>query len=313
MLRTKWRAFCFVAAGSLGVANVAGAQQVADNDFKPSVGAAAFAAGKGPVVLVDEAHFNFHTASGRYQPFANLLRRDGYMVKPSAARFSRNALRNGRILVIANALGEHNQTDWNVPIEPAFSDEEIKAVHDWVNDGGALLLIVDHMPFPAAASALGSAFGVHFESGIAFSGPPGGRAGPDLFTRQDHALADHPVTRGRASPERVDSVATFTGCAFKLDRGDALLTFVNPQATALTPKVFERRREKDTPRTPIHGWLQGGVLQMGKGRVAVFGEAAMFSAQIAGPAKLPMGMNAPVARQNAQFVLNVMHWLSGIL
>ncbi len=39
----------------------------------------------------------------------------------------------------------------------------------------------------------------------------------------------------------------------------------------------------------------------------------MFSAQLAGPARMPMGMNHPLAKQNAQFALNVMHWLSGIL
>src|SRR5262245_47019209 len=83
----------------------ANAQQVSDNDFKPTVGKAVYAAEKGPVVLIDEAHANFHTASGRHQPFPNLLRRDGYVVKSSAAKFSRDTLGPGRILVIANALG----------------------------------------------------------------------------------------------------------------------------------------------------------------------------------------------------------------
>lgn len=46
--------------------------------------------------------------------------------------------------------------------------------------------------------------------------------------------------------------------------------------------------------------------------VAAFGEAAMFSAQV-GSDREPMGMNDPEADQNYQFVLNVMHWLSGLL
>ena len=54
-------------------------------------------------------------------------------------------------------------------------------------------------------------------------------------------------------------------------------------------------------------------MKAGKGRVAIFGEAAMFSAQLAGPQKRPMGMNDPVAKQNPQFLLNIMHWLSGLL
>ena len=47
-----------------------------------------------------------------------------------------------------------------------------------------------------------------------------------------------------------------------------------------------------------------------EGRVAVFGEAAMFSAQVTGPNRSTMGMNAPVAAQNAPFLLNVMRWLA---
>ena len=47
-----------------------------------------------------------------------------------------------------------------------------------------------------------------------------------------------------------------------------------------------------------------------KGRAAFFGEAAMFSAQLAGADRAPMGMNSPGAEQNAQFVLNLLHWLA---
>jgi hypothetical protein len=66
-----------------------------------------------------------------------------------------------------------------------------------------------------------------------------------------------------------------------------------------------------TPEMRGDDMLQGAVFRLGRGRVAVFGEAAMFSAQIKGPQRVPMGMNAPEASENSQFVLNVMHWLSG--
>ena len=56
--------------------------------------------------------------------------------------------------------------------------------------------------------------------------------------------------------------------------------------------------------------LQGAVLEQGRGRVAVFGEAAMFSAQVSGPSRRPMGMNAPHAGENPRFLLNLMHWLA---
>ena len=72
------------------------------------------------------------------------------------------------------------------------------------------------------------------------------------------------------------------------------------------------------PTTPViraDGMMQGAVLLFGKGRVAIFGEAAMFSAQeqIRDGERFQMGMNSPNAAQNPQFLLNVMHWLSGLL
>jgi hypothetical protein len=57
--------------------------------------------------------------------------------------------------------------------------------------------------------------------------------------------------------------------------------------------------------------LQGAALRFGAGRVAAFGEAAMFTAQV--DEEGPMGMNHPEAPQNAQFVLNVLHWLTEVL
>lgn len=64
-----------------------------------------------------------------------------------------------------------------------------------------------------------------------------------------------------------------------------------------------------TPRLPAEGLLQGVALTHGKGRGAVFGEAAMFSAQRSGAERHAMGMNSPAAGQNGQFLLNLMHWL----
>jgi hypothetical protein len=66
----------------------------------------------------------------------------------------------------------------------------------------------------------------------------------------------------------------------------------------------------DANPSQAEGLRQGAALQFGNGRVAVFGEAAMFTAQLSGPEARPLGMNAPIARQNPQFVLNLLHWLA---
>ncbi len=287
----------------------AGAQQVADTSFAPAVPDPAYQPGRGPVVLLDEAHFNFHTAGGRYLPFAELLRRDGYEVKASQSKLSRAYLHGARILVVANALAERNQEDWSLPTPSAFSPAEIAAVRDWVRGGGSLLLIADHMPFAGAAEELAEAFGVQFSNGYAVEE---GVPGPIVFRRSDGSLGVNQITRGRTDAERVDSVATFTGSAFQA-RGDVRPLFIlKPSVVSVMPSAAGEVTE-ETPRIPVGGWYQGAVIRFGRGRLAVFGEAAMFSAQLAGPDRTPMGMNAPMAAQNARFLLNVMHWLSGKL
>lgn len=48
----------------------------------------AYPKGKGPLVLIDESHNNFHTAVGTYKPFATRIERDGYVVKRLKDRIS---------------------------------------------------------------------------------------------------------------------------------------------------------------------------------------------------------------------------------
>ncbi len=68
---------------------------------------------------------------------------------------------------------------------------------------------------------------------------------------------------------------------------------------------------KTTRTLPADGFAQGAMRTFGEGRVLVFGEAAMFTAQRSGNSE--MGMNARSAGQNVQFLLNAMHWLDGTL
>jgi hypothetical protein len=107
---------------------------------------------------------------------------------------------------------------------------------------------------------------------------------------------------------------SFMGQAFRADRDvDPLLTL--PAGITLLLPVKAWKFKEDTPFVPAAGMLQGAVFRHGEGRVAVFGEAAMFSAQeqIRKTGRTVMGMNHPEAGQNPRFLLNVMHWLSGLL
>ena len=294
-----------------GAAPRADAQQLADTSFRPRVAAPAYPDGTGPVVLLDEAHANFHTLDGRYSAFGRLLAADGYAVRANRERFTRSALDSARVLVIANALHAETAGYRALPAHSAFSDDEIAAVREWVRDGGALLLIADHMPFAGAAEQLAIAFGITFRNG--FNADSAGRPGPVRFRRADGTLRAHPITDGRTAGERVDSVTSFTGQAFSLGAagGEPLLALPAGSLVLLPEEAW--RFSETTPRIAAGGMLHGAVLRFGRGRVAVFGEAAMFTAQVAGETRRRIGMNAPGAEQNAQLALNVLHWLSGLL
>jgi len=284
------------------------AQQVADSMFSPPIASPAFLEGQGPRVGIDEAHENFHTAGGRYFTFAQLLRRDGYRIIPFSSPFSARSLASIDILVISNALGDADNV--SVPTWSAFGHDEIDAVRAWVEAGGALLLIADHMPMAGAAAGLARVFGVHFINGYAFSDREG--APSFRFRRADRTLAPHPIREGRTPEEAVDSVLSFTGQAFRATVEVDSVLIIPSEATVYLPHRWGALNDS-TPRLDAAGLLQGATLRYGRGRVALFGEAAMFSAQRAGPASRPMGMNAPDAAQNPQFLLNTLHWLSGLL
>lgn len=288
-------------------ATAAVAQQVADLKYKPAIPKPAYDAGKGPRIAIDEAHHNFHTADNRYKPFAELLRRDGYRVEGLAKPLSADALKDVDVLVIANPLNERNVSDWSLPTPSAFTKDEIAAVQKWVEGGGSLFLIADHMPFPGAAGALAKAFGVEFSNGYASAGH-WERGQPNSFEAKT-GLKDCAVTRGREDGEKVTAVTTFGGSAFRLPKGGVPVLEFGPKSvskeTTKAPGITP-----GAPEVKVEGWCQGAILAAGKGRVAVFGEAAMFSAQLAGVEQKPMGMNAPEAKQNYQLLLNVLHWLT---
>jgi hypothetical protein len=302
--------FIFLIIGLLCTASHA--QQIPDKSFEPRIDHPIYASGKGSLVLLDEAHHNFHTIDGRYYVFAKVLQTDGYRVQAGKSAFTPTLLQDAKILVIANALNEANVERWQMPTPSAFTAEEIHAVSAWVKAGGSLLLIADHMPMPGAAFDLGKAFGFTFYNGYAsetVSGLfPGQKKELDTFTKDAGTLSVHPITTGRNANEAVDQVQTFTGQGFPIpDNATSLLTFSDNYEILLPETAWAF--DANTPRIPAKGFSQGAVLEYGKGRVAVFGEAAMFSGQLKGENKEPFGLNAPTAKQNIQFLLNLIHWL----
>ncbi|MGB5818165.1 MAG: DUF4350 domain-containing protein [Saonia sp.] len=282
-------------------------QQVADTNYNPKIDDPAYEPGEGPIVFIDEGHYNFHTKNGRYKAFSNLLERDGYHVKAYKSEFNKEELSKGKILVISNALNEINVNDWVLPNPSAFSKSEIEIVEKWVDSGGSLFLIADHMPMAGAAKDLAMEFEFEFTNGFVFDTI---NKGPAYFNLKEGSLTESIITKGRNSAERVEQIATFTGQAFKIPNdATPILTFDKSFVNMLPNEawVFDDK----TTKFNVEGWSQGAYKKYGKGKIVVFGEAAMFSAQLAGPKKRKMGMNNKVAPQNYQLLLNIIHWLDG--
>ena len=302
--------------------------QISDPQFDARVERPAYRA-NGPVVLIDEAHANFHTSTGRYEPFARLLRNDGYRVLSGLQPFTRRGLRGVDVLVISNA-GASAATAAG---RPAFSEREANVVRDWVRSGGSLLLIADHAPFGRAAQNLANRFGIRMGEGWVLEPQ---NAPPGLTTQIDYSvengrLGDHPITRGRNAGERVRIVRAFTGQSLAPPPGAMPLMTLAPSAFELLdgqamPRIVEsiaggsafEAAARAADARPVGRRLQGLAMAFGRGRVVVLGEAGMLSAQIASfPVEgttrtIRMGMNVP-GNDNRRFALNVMHWLSRLL
>jgi len=279
--------------------------QMADPNFDAKVDKPAYKK-NGPKVLFDEAHYNFHTATGRYKPFADLISNDGYQVVSNQQKFSADVLKGYRVLVISNALGAALMSDASAA-NPAFTEAESDAVRDWVRKGGSLLLIADHAPMGAANQILATRFQVDM-SKMFTADPQNSDAGSSSFivyTRAGGTLADHPITRGRSESERVNKVIAFTGQSLK---GPAdSFAFMKLADTAI-----DTMPGPNASRISAAGRAQGIAINFGKGRVIVLGEAGMLSAQIVGAQQMKFGMNRP-GIDNRQLALNIMHWLSGKL
>lgn len=165
-----------------------------------------------------------------------------------------------------------------------------------------------------AAEKLAAAFGFRFQNGYAMRisdhSITSALTEPDIFT-PGHGLQEGSITQGTRPEEVVTSVRTFTGQAFRTSDQAIPIAVLDDRYTVLLPSVAWEF-DKDTPTIPAVGLAQGASLQFGNSRLAVFDEAAMFSAQIQRNT-VRMGMNAPDAKQNPQLLLNIIHWLDNAM
>jgi len=265
----------------------------------------AWTAGAGPLVAFSRRHSGF-VANRSHEPLAQLAASDGMRttvidgVEPGEAK----------VLVLIN----NYRPDWREfpAMDPpsAFSDAEIDRVRNWVEGGGALLILADHAPLGGGASKLAAAFGFTFLNGHVAEdrSAEAGYAHVNLDFRPGSGLAtNHPVTDGATGRKPIQKFHAFGGQAFIPAAGATTLLAI-PQGWSAILAFDVHRNLGSELKIDASGMAQGAAMEFGKGRVAIFGEAGGFSAQLM-PGDVRMGFNTAEGAENPEFVVALLRWL----
>jgi len=284
------------------------AQQVSDENFSYPISVPMYEKGEGPLILFDEAHNNASTLKGAYSAFGRLLQQDGYNVVTARESVSIDLLKKGQIFVTVNAM--YDLEDWNLPAKSAFSLEEINALSAWVSSGGSLFLVTDHMPCGASVHDLAGRFGINVINGFALRND----GLPEVFSKQRNTLFSNVIT----SPpgKEIDSIMCWGGTGFIVPSDAHVISVLGNDYNIYLPDDVSQIQRPLPPNLPYvsgKGLVNGAYLKFGKGKIVIFGDGAPFSAQLQGIKNNKRGMNHPGARQNAQLLLNIVHWLDGRL
>jgi hypothetical protein len=275
----------------------------------------------GSVIAFDEGHNNIIEDYSLFGLMEEYLSAAGFVVRQHLGTFTLESLDGIHILHIANAVAPENQNNWSLPTPSAFTPEEIEVLYNWVNDGGSLLMVIDHMPFGGSFEDLAGAFDIEVSNGFAvderflsgYSNKLIGEAGYLVSRRTDGTLVNHPILDDTEPYGRIELLATDAGSAFRLPaHAFSLITF-GPNILSLEPEV-SWEFDSGTARRRVTGWSQAGVIEVGKGHVAVLGDNFLFIAPaFLAPPLWDDEKSAKFGIHNAQFTLNLLHWLSGHL
>jgi len=287
-----------------------GSLQAPDTEFSYQIDHPAYQQGKGPRITIHDRNSPF-VRDGGLMAFNNLVTGDGYQVTQHRFSLDADVLASTDVLMIANAYSAKFRSRSVLDPPSVYTDAEIKTLIDWVFAGGALLILADHSPLGGGTKKLSAAFGFTQMSGylIKDRGSPGEDQLFINYKVETGLNTNHPITNGDTGRRKLKQFMTFGGQALiPPPEAQSILTIQKGYVSLVT---LQLHRELNTAtRINSEALSMGAVLKYGKGRVAIFGEAGGFTSQIFNKTNL-MGFIHPQGKENPEFVLSTMRWLSG--
>jgi len=291
------------------VAVYANAQMLNDSPFNSNVVNPKYKKGAGPKMLIDAGHYNFIVHLGLIKPLLDLSVSDGYRPVVDSMIFTTDYLSKYDVVIIMPALPFKFGTKKQVTTESTFTTEEINNLHNWVEQGGSLLVFSEHAPIDLAMTPLLNKFGIASSIGIAYdtvncdTTVKGNSAGTLLnFTKQNGLLnTAHPIITGSNESERVNNIQTYGGAAL------SGASFTNILQLSTTAGI-----KKWSGSGPVvAGNSQCLAGNVGKGKLVAMGDCNGFTAMYVDNSGKKFSAGMQVEKYDwKQFVLNTLHWLS---
>jgi len=295
------------------------AQMYNDSSFDANVDDPKFKKGYGPKILIDAGHNNFAVELGLNKPLFDVASSDGYQIKIDSMQFTKEYLSNYSIVVILTAMPfKYGSEDFSLFFNGqkqadvfTFSTDELNALHEWVSDGGSLLMFSEHAPIDKSVTPLFNKFGIQLSTGIVVDSLNSDTP-IDMPTIWNHQLlkftstngllnTEHPITKGEKKNERISNILTYGGGGLT---GDGYTNILKLSSSAMIKK-WNGTMPTGSPNSQC---LAGNV---GKGKLVALGDCNGFTAMIIKSREYKLSAGMQVSGYDwKQFVLNTLHWLS---
>ena len=197
-------------------------QMFNDSPFIAKVAHPKFKAGQGPSILIDAAHHNFIIEMGLIKPLIDVLQSDGYKPKIDSQTFTKNYLSKYKMLVIMPAMPFEFGSKNIITDEITFTKEELNTLHEWVENGGSLLMLSEHAPIDKSMTPLFNKFGLATTTGIIYDSAhcdasikiPSYQMLIQYTSTNGLLNTKHPITLGQNSSEAIHRMITYGGSGF---------------------------------------------------------------------------------------------------